>query len=1515
MGVATFCSLDRPSHSTHHRIRTHEYQVSNVLYFVQNDSERCLEALKDIQRLLRRDNPRHRVLFRSLGDWNIVQRKIVPMIILNPERKRLLYESVRLLTRLTMPIDPEAEIDEVFRDFDILKKYVETITLYEGRSVAAIVGMLEEPLARAHNSPAGFSEKDEELLELVLTLFGNLLNVSNDKEKGGSAGAHMSRIHERLLQCFEKELVLDTIVAVVDLIGSGDYAIEYHMLILDVIHLIFRGYDPKDVVDGGVDSSKLRGRTSAKTNSDSFKALMARDATRRNLLRASSKFGRHPRFGGSLQIKSVDTKLGTITASAPSYFKDTSQTVKGKQPPRRRPSSALRRQREESIMSARILGINDDGRTIRIPRAVALTLRKFCGAIMESGGYAALLRWIQVATKQQNHGKVYDADKLKMLHVVWFCTRFRRLGAAKDERRKVSEPRSVVIEGGLTKWLIGWVIQCCQLYDPLSKEVDHSWGSLGLSVALLSELLAVLYCMMTSADQATKSMGENLRGLIFYTNDLIFVLQQLLTRWDERKVGLPHMMHLVFATHTLLKCAETVSDDAVVLSRRRKQRRKRKKKRRKKKKAEEETKGSVENDDVSSETKDVSEHRNVEESEVGTEDASKEPAARLADTTEQMTGDIDAVAPISGEKTSGDAGTTNNPTKISTHEKSDANDSEDSDSSSEEEDNPEEAVVVRHEKYWDLGKFQHDFMTAKVLRNYCALLAHYVTNGAKTNHYIVSFLSRLHGMKKGGREHGESMEMILWSEDALGLFNKIMRDPLTSKSRRAHEFRHMRAFVVTTLQRYRLRKENGLVPSSDSNARKDENDDDYEDENEEEWIERAMSMAKKNASMEVKQVDEEENPESSSDDEEMDLSDFDDGSDSGKAGDAHGDDDPTEGEVKDPWTDAEDAAIRAQWDDVKDLDSRCQIIALSDALQIKQRTVAQVEARLADLGLTTRKRRTQKTSIDTKLRRTVVRDALRKLRDDMGKSESKTFDAMTEWVAGLASDYLKRWRSHLRPRSRRRRRQRRKKKVDSRSAFDFFCEDRRAIVLESNAERFDSLTEDAKSSVTVPEGPKRPLSAYNFFCAKTREDLKRDNSDMSPTETMKRLGELWTNIDAESKAHFESKAADDKERYATEKAKYLADNKDVLEMMDRIKSQEAELFKFLESEWSKLDESDRRPFVERASETDEVSVEEGVKTRASSSLSSSAEKADGASKIGNGDDVVDENESHPDFPELPSLRRIEREARTLFNGDVDLTMGMKDIRKKLESAFDLDRKALKPLKAELKQIVEKIFTESAAQEEEEPATKDGEESDYEALEDSHTQVEPTGTLSSLLISGRTDAQNIWLSRRRTQLLLRAMLFEQKKMDTKEGETVGFAWTFSPENRDPNVFADIVRTFKATLRTEKKKKKKAIRSTAVKRRSPSATEAPSPASPAKRLRRLKKRMTEIDSDNSDEDEEEEEDLFGKEAAEDVNSGALRDVTNAEETSAASGTFEQTNASERPRKRVRRVVMDSSDEEDE
>jgi len=88
----------------------------------------------------------------------------------------------------------------------------------------------------------------------------------------------------------------------------------------------------------------------------------------------------------------------------------------------------------------------------------------------------------------------------------------------------------------------------------------------------------------------------------------------------------------------------------------------------------------------------------------------------------------------------------------------------------------------------------------------------------------------------------------------------------------------------------------------------------------------------------------------------------------------------------------------------------------------------------------------------------------------------------------------------------------------------------------------DKMGESKKEeSKKEPTPPKRPLTAYLFYCGQERQKIRTRNPIMSPKSVMREVGRRWYQLDPKVKATYENEAAVDKERYEKEWSLYKSE--------------------------------------------------------------------------------------------------------------------------------------------------------------------------------------------------------------------------------------------------------------------------------------------------------------------------------------------------------------------------------------
>ncbi|XP_068491170.1 uncharacterized protein [Phaseolus vulgaris] len=269
--------------------------------------EYCLDNLKDLLRFLRRDDPQTRDVFKQVCKWNIVSKYLIPTIELYHEDRNLLLNSVKVLVFLTMPIEPSST--DISQQLEYLWGLKSAVT--NSDVTAVIVSFLERPLENLESD--SFSEDDWKLVQLVLTLFRNILAVQEiplHQKSGGLASQFLS-LRDRFLELLFRENVMDVILVISQYVGgSNTYLRQDNLLLLEVFHYILIGQDPELIIREHSKGSKADEDPQASLNS-LHQFIMEEKKKRKN----SSKLinlSRHSQFSGTFSRLTMDGSKAVV---------------------------------------------------------------------------------------------------------------------------------------------------------------------------------------------------------------------------------------------------------------------------------------------------------------------------------------------------------------------------------------------------------------------------------------------------------------------------------------------------------------------------------------------------------------------------------------------------------------------------------------------------------------------------------------------------------------------------------------------------------------------------------------------------------------------------------------------------------------------------------------------------------------------------------------------------------------------------------------------------------------------------------------------------------------------------------------------------------------------------------------------------------------------------------------------------------------------------------------------------
>ncbi|XP_027934002.1 uncharacterized protein LOC114189593 isoform X3 [Vigna unguiculata] len=269
--------------------------------------EYCLDNLKDLLRFLRRDDPQTRDVFKQVCKWNIVSKYLIPTIELYHEDRNLLLNSVKVLVFLTMPVEPSST--DIPQQLEYLWGLKSAVT--NSDVAAVIVSFLERPLENLERDT--FSEDDWKLVQLVLTLFRNILAVQEIPlhQKSGGLACQFLSLRDRFLELLFRENVMDIILVITQYVGgSNAYLRQDNLLLLEIFHYIFMGQDPELIIRAHSKGSKADEDPQASLNS-LHQLILEEEKKRKNSTKINN-LSRHSQFSGTFSRLTMDGSKAVV---------------------------------------------------------------------------------------------------------------------------------------------------------------------------------------------------------------------------------------------------------------------------------------------------------------------------------------------------------------------------------------------------------------------------------------------------------------------------------------------------------------------------------------------------------------------------------------------------------------------------------------------------------------------------------------------------------------------------------------------------------------------------------------------------------------------------------------------------------------------------------------------------------------------------------------------------------------------------------------------------------------------------------------------------------------------------------------------------------------------------------------------------------------------------------------------------------------------------------------------------
>ncbi|GAM22555.1 hypothetical protein SAMD00019534_057300 [Acytostelium subglobosum LB1] len=236
-----------------------QQQQTQQQQFVKGDD--CKASCVELIRYLRRDNDNFRDVFLTIGPWNIIKNKLIPLVLTCSDDTPLVVQLLRILVKLTMPIPPES--NELATQVHYLLEY--KASFINEDFLMMLLSVMREPMIRLFTSASTttttattpeakaikkIEEIDSSIIELILSLIRNILQIQDPDSGTGVMVSEKEHLQEEFILLLDKVKIMDLFLTLSQTIKENRLFRAnsiFSLLLLEIFANILRNEQPSEV--------------------------------------------------------------------------------------------------------------------------------------------------------------------------------------------------------------------------------------------------------------------------------------------------------------------------------------------------------------------------------------------------------------------------------------------------------------------------------------------------------------------------------------------------------------------------------------------------------------------------------------------------------------------------------------------------------------------------------------------------------------------------------------------------------------------------------------------------------------------------------------------------------------------------------------------------------------------------------------------------------------------------------------------------------------------------------------------------------------------------------------------------------------------------------------------------------------------------------------------------------------------------------------------------------------------
>ncbi|KAK6622534.1 hypothetical protein RUM44_002346 [Polyplax serrata] len=487
----------------------------------------CLEAVKDLIKLLKKDDVTH-VGRRCMGEINVVQNHLIHIIKNCPQEMPDLFRvTLRLLINVTTPAlllyREEIPRDKVNRHYYLslighdqcYKKAFTDIELWN-KICCKLTNLFEVEWTER-------STDDSIEIERIITLLRNVLHIPGDTEDEMKSD-NDTTIHDQILFALRQSQILELLLFV----SSNKKEDVYYLSLLEVFSLLLREYNPKVL-------ARCRSEEEKEEKDEDTKALMKALETQKTCQK---------KYTNTRDFKSTFVMRGLKSASNIDIICHKSL------------DNLQRLSLAEDKCRVRSRRVRLPAENERMERKSTLSMRQFLKEFCAEFLNSSYQYFMSVVKHLLDSGKSLSRDRTYYFWGLAFFTQF-----ATESNTNVD-----LIKDTLSAQSFHFIytsMESALEYMKAEKKERVSWVKrVHTILKAYYSLLESLLWMDCSKSPMVRALSREIKSDVFNVVEYREFTLQLLLRYDSTKFPISYLRDLVQTTHLFIKLLEEFSKQA-----------------------------------------------------------------------------------------------------------------------------------------------------------------------------------------------------------------------------------------------------------------------------------------------------------------------------------------------------------------------------------------------------------------------------------------------------------------------------------------------------------------------------------------------------------------------------------------------------------------------------------------------------------------------------------------------------------------------------------------------------------------------------------------------------------------------------------------------------------------------------------------------------------------------------------------------------------------------------------------